>query len=102
MSMTCTVGATDRKPRATTANHMQRPLAIHAEAPPPQPPQELPHGPLVTSSFNDVPAHAALHAELDHEEIAEQMGCELVRRDSKAQQIAALKAQLADLQREVA
>lgn len=140
MSMECTVGATDRKPRATTANHtQQRSLPVLAEAPPPQPMQSLPHGPLVTSSFSDVLAHAALHAELDHEEIAErmhiskgymsrfmngvaqqwakrlikfmretnslaplqwiaeQMGCDLVVRDSRAAEIAALNARLAEL-----
>lgn len=73
MSMTSTVLRTEGKPRATTANHTQLPLVIHAEAPPPQPMQEIPHGPLVTSSFSDVLAHAALHAELDHEEIAQRL-----------------------------
>jgi transcriptional regulator with XRE-family HTH domain len=71
--MESTVLQTEGKPRATVANHSQRNLSIHAEAPPAQPMQQIPHGPLVTSSFSDVLAHAALHAELDHEEIAERM-----------------------------
>lgn len=70
MSMSTNVGRVDRQPQATTGNRSQRELQILGVAPPAQQLQALPTGVLAASSFNDLLAHAALHAELDHEEIA--------------------------------
>lgn len=131
----------DRQPKGTIGNHWsQRPLAIHAEAPPPVVLGLLPLAVVAGASFTQVLQFAAQASGRDDEDIAralaickgymsrfmrgvgqqwarrlvafmretgslgplqwmaDQVGCELVQRDSRAAEVAVLRARLHELE----
>lgn len=129
----------DRQPPATTRQHSQLELSIHAVMPGPRAMRLLPAGAISGSSFSNVLALAVVQAEISQEDIAaamhicngymsrfmhgvsqqwakrlvmfmratnnlgplqwlaEQLGCDLVQRDTRAAEVAELRQRLHEL-----
>ncbi len=140
--MGTTVEQFDRQPKGIAGNHwLQRPLSIHAEAPPPVVLALLPLPVVAGATFSQVLQFAAQASGRDDEDIAQaiaickgymsrfmrgvgqqwarrlvsfmretgslgplqwmadQVGCEVVPRDSRAAEVAGLRARLQELER---